>query len=244
MPDQKQKANPPYGAFKTFLGFIAMLKEKGVPAQIDASVLPSSLSGSAQSQLRTGLRFLGLTNDGGETSPALKSLVAAYGSDNWQAALRPIVVAGYSQIIEAMNLENATLGQLATAFRERGEVRGASVLRKSIRFYLDALKAVDIKHSSHLARGLSKAAGDRPERKNGKSTPKLGQPDDPEEPEPENPGVATPKEHEARAFHLPGRKPVVLSVPTDLRAQEWDLIDSMMRGYIALHSAHNKETAS
>ena len=50
---------PPYISFSGFTSFIARLKGSAIPSRIDRSLL-SNMSGDAQAQLRSGLRFLRL----------------------------------------------------------------------------------------------------------------------------------------------------------------------------------------
>ena len=88
--DGDSRPGPAYVAYPSLQTFLSQLKEHGVPSQIDRSVM-TSFSGGTQSHLAATLRFLRLTNGSGAPSPAMRSLVEAVGTDQWGAALKPVI---------------------------------------------------------------------------------------------------------------------------------------------------------
>src|SRR5207245_1879298 len=146
---------PPYVPWPTFVGFIERLSKTAIPTQVDSSVM-TGMSGSAQSALRSGMRFLQLIEGNGIVTKRLRDLVAAYGGDHWKDTLGEMLANAYAMFLGDVDLENATMQQLAERFRVAGHVDG-SVLRKAIRFYLSGLDETGGGYSPFLTnRGVVK----------------------------------------------------------------------------------------
>jgi len=226
---------PPYPPWATFRGFFTTLKSTAIPPQIDSSVM-SKMSGSAQQQVRAALAFFGLIDTAGNVQPAMKDLVHL--SDDpiaWKVEWEQVFFPAYSQIINGLDIDIATLKQLADRFREHGGVSG-SVLRKSLRFYLDALTATGCSFSPHFkTRGLSAIAGDRQIKR---AAPAKG---------PAKSGaVSNSNAHQQSVMEraavdpntilvqLPGRGALAIPMPPDLSSEEWTFIDAHIKAYMAL----------
>lgn len=125
---------PPYGvSWDTFLNAIKKMEGENLPNRIDRSYL-SSLSGNVQTYLMAAFRGLGLTEETGEPTEALKNLAA---DETGRSALMGVLMyTHYGPVVE-LGRTNATqleLEELWTkSFDQRGETR-----RKAIRFYLAA----------------------------------------------------------------------------------------------------------
>jgi hypothetical protein len=148
--DQQENTRlaPPYISWQTFEAFLDRIKGTVTPTRIDSSVL-KHLSGTAQSQLQSGLKFLNLVQADSTTTPAFKELVAAYKSPKWKEQLGRVLQDAYSPLIGPLDIKTATPGQLKERFREAGGVEGETV-EKCIRFLLIAFKQADIPFSPHL----------------------------------------------------------------------------------------------
>jgi hypothetical protein len=141
--DEKQLA-PPYVSFKTFESLIDALSH-GVPTHIDRSVMPS-FAGGVQAQLLLALRFLGLTDENGETKATLQAL--AEQKDDRQRIMGELLRERYAPIFSALDLMRTTPMQLEDAFRKFG-ISGET-LDKSVRFFLSAVESAGISVSPLL----------------------------------------------------------------------------------------------
>lgn len=141
--------SPAYVSWKTFTNFLGKLKETAVPPTLDSSVM-KNLSGSSQSQLRTAMRFLGLTRDDDSTTDLLETAVEAYGTDRWAEVFGDLIHAQYAPVIQGLNLDSGTAQQLEARFRDGSKLSG-DTLAKAVRFYLNALEGTGQKYSPHFA---------------------------------------------------------------------------------------------
>jgi len=139
----------PYIPWKSFDNFVATLKSTHAPDVIDGGVMPATMSGGLQRQIRAALKFLGLTNGTGKVSDRFNDLIEAHGTPQWSIAVKECVLDSYSTIVGDLVIEKATAGQLDAKFKATGA--SGQVLDKAIRFYLHALKAAGIKYSSYLS---------------------------------------------------------------------------------------------
>jgi hypothetical protein len=139
---------PPYLPWPTFTAFIEKLSKTAVPNRIDASLI-KNLSGTAQGQLLTALKFLALTNGNGAVTDKLRTLVKAYATADWANTLSESFMEAYQEVIGTLDLDTATPGELKERFREIGQIEGDTV-EKAMRFYLNALKDAGISYSPHL----------------------------------------------------------------------------------------------
>lgn len=146
--DTQEKKQPvPYISWKTFTSFISNIHGK-LPAQIDPTVL-RNMSGTAQSQLLSALRFLDLIDADGTTKDSLKKLADSYDGERWKPELRNLISHAYGRVINGLNIATATPGMLRERFRTNGNVEGGTI-DSALRFYLNALNEADIPFSPHL----------------------------------------------------------------------------------------------
>jgi hypothetical protein len=148
--------SPPYVPFDTLKGFIETLSKTAVPPRVDRSIMPT-LSGGAQNQLISALKFLKLIGSSGEVSEPLRSLVKTFGTDQWRTELSDVISAAYGDITNGLDLDTASSKQLVDHFRDRGKVDG-QMLDKSVRFYIKALKESEVTYSPHFNTRQSNSA--------------------------------------------------------------------------------------
>lgn len=152
--EQKIGGAAVYVPWATFSNALVQLAQ-GIPNRIDRSVFQGQ-SGSVQSQLLAGLRFLGLINDGGRPLPALYT-VAVTDEAERKVALRKIIEEKYSALI-ALDLTKTTPHEFAERMGASYGVSG-DTREKAIRFFLAAASYVGIPVSSYLSRDKSPKAG-------------------------------------------------------------------------------------
>ncbi len=221
--------SPPYVPFKTLDGFVSLMRSKGLPHQIDRSVMPK-MSGIMQKQLLQALRFLGLVNESDEVTDAMKQLVGATEPDAIRKKFATIVESSYARILGGVNVASATYKQLADRFRDEGKVDG-DTLTKSIRFYLKALSSAGLAHSSHLLMRQKRTTtakksltGQRP-KGSGTATE--------EELEDDELDDGAESKHSAGAMRIPlyfpGKSTGSITVPDSLSSEDCDMIDAILR---------------
>ena len=236
MTDEKaDTANTvPYASWLTFKRFVGELAKKSMPNRIDHTVM-SGKSGGTQSTLRGALRFLELTDGDLTPTEEFRGLVAAYDKGSqWEEVLRPIVMKAYARIVDGLDLKRGTAHQLAECFRKRGKVSG-NTLTMAVRFYLNALDDADIERSPYFAApkrpARKKQAKAPPQEKNSSSALPASPAEETTVPGAKEAATDWP----SHPFHIPTRsQPVIVTAPKDLTEQEWVLIDTFMRGMIAL----------
>lgn len=112
-----------------------------VPGKVDASLF-KGMSGSAISQVRGALRFLGLVDEAHVPRPEFSEFGRAILSEAPSSDVTALVQRAYSPITGKLEA-NATQSQLLQAFRDHGGVSGDTVI-KAARFYLTAARHVGI----------------------------------------------------------------------------------------------------
>lgn len=140
-------AKPCYAPYTTFVNTLRKFKDTSVPTQIDSSVL-SNQSGSMASAVKKTFEFLGATESNGATTETLERLVSAVDTPHWKSTLTEIISDSYQPVVNGVDLDNGTAQQLHQAFGDTG-ISGTT-LRKSIRFYLDALDDAGLQRSPHF----------------------------------------------------------------------------------------------
>lgn len=148
MNDKASKTEaPPYVSYASFRNFIKGLKETGVPARIDKSIM-TTMAGSTQYALITALKWLRLTDDGGMPTARLDELVAADDKE-YNSVLKQVVTERYSFVNDAsFPLGKATGSQVEGKFREYG-IEGSTVTR-SMAFFILACKDAGIGLGPHV----------------------------------------------------------------------------------------------
>ena len=141
-------AMPPYVPFRTFKTHLADLKEHGVPGRIDSDVL-KKMPGSTARQLKTGLRFLGLTDGDDRPTDHLRKLVSTVNTEQWTGALAGLLAAQYGQFLSGINLAHATPSQFREHFRAAYKPAD-EMARKSEAFFLQAAQEAGIEISKRI----------------------------------------------------------------------------------------------
>jgi len=141
---------PPYTSFRTFKTFVEDLREEGVPARIDRSVL-TRFSGAVGTQLMHALRFLGLIDGPGQPTPRLKGLVNAHGEERWRETFLEVLRQEYAPMF-AIDLEAATPSQFNEAFRKAFPAADA-VVQKCVTFFLYAAGDAGVTVSGRVLKG-------------------------------------------------------------------------------------------
>ncbi|MDD1677963.1 MAG: DUF5343 domain-containing protein [Methanomicrobiales archaeon] len=146
--DQKANRTPPYISYSTFRTMVGNLKEHGVPAQMDSSVL-GNFSGTVKTQLLTAMRFLDLIEQGGKTGSKLNGLAEAFQTPQWGPTLAAVLRESYKPIV-AHDLKTATPHMIDRAFRDEYGAADA-VQKKCVTFFLHAAKDAAMGLSTHLS---------------------------------------------------------------------------------------------
>jgi hypothetical protein len=167
-PSKTERTTPAYIPWKTFISYVASLKNTTVPHTLDSTVRPSSMAGGLWRQLTSSLQFLGLIDHAKVTSDALAKLVKASGTSDWKKAVVDHVLPAYAAITEGVPIDRASSGQLEKGFRTVGGVDG-QMLDKAVRFYLHALKDAGVRYSDHLAMRKDRGGPKKPRQTKPKS---------------------------------------------------------------------------
>ncbi len=138
---------PPYCSFQSVKTLLGSLKEHGLPGRIDRTLL-TNFSGSVAKQVLSALRFLRLTDAEGNTTPALRNAVDAFGTEAWSEVLSRIIRDAYSPIFD-IDLDAATPGQFNRQFAKTYPSKDA-VLRKCVVFFLNAATEAQIPISQYI----------------------------------------------------------------------------------------------
>lgn len=140
---------PPYVTYATFTNFLRSQKEKGLPSQVDKSVL-KNLSGGAQSALMASLRWLGLIDVNGVPTKALEGLVEASDTEAYKDTLRRVLEESQYNLLANpdFDISRATAQQLEGKLKEFGG-QGSTVL-KSMAFFISAAKDAGVNLSPHI----------------------------------------------------------------------------------------------
>jgi len=158
-------AKPPYLSFTTLTNFLNGFRESGIPTRIDKSIMPGQ-SGSTQSYLLSALEFFGLMDaKSGTPTEDLEKLVTAEG-DAHKAKWKALFLRGYGPVINGLDLQRATAGQLLENFKQYQY--GGDTLRKCHVFFVAVADAAGVPLANHL-RIVSRVAAVRksPKRTNG-----------------------------------------------------------------------------
>lgn len=219
---QEIRATPPYVSFKTLLTYVDDLKGKDhLPSQIDRSVMPK-MSGITQNQVLSALRFLGLVDEDDKVT-GLQALVDARGTQKFSEVFADFIRQAYVEIIGTTDIESATQKQLRDSFRERGNVEG-DTLDKAVRFYLKALKAADMKFSSHLSLRQSRGVRRSSLSKQVKQTVHEQKGGEIKQNPPLSGTIIIP-------LHFPSKQTGSITFPEDLDEADCEMIDTIIRAY-------------
>lgn len=217
-------ARPPYGPWNTFENWLKEQRSHEVPPVRVDNTLLRHLSGSAQSQLRGALRFFELVSGENDlVTDRGRQVIASTGDkDQLKAMWAEIVPRAYESILEGVDLEAGTKGQLAEAFRDKGGLTG-SVNDKALRFFLSAMENAGIQLSPHF-----QPTKTRTSTSNGQSKPRKARK------RKVNPQGGTPENMQEILCSMPGGRSVKIWLPEDLTPGEEKFIVTYLNGYFEL----------
>lgn len=159
---EKKAATPPYVAYKTLSNFLDRFKQ-GIPGRIDRGLM-GSMSGAAQSQVTTALRFLGMISENNIPNPIMKRYVSGEESDR-KAALREMIESAYPFIFKSsFDLSTATAHMLRENFAANTSATGETISR-CIAFLKDAATDAGIVVSPYILQKGARAGGSGARRK-------------------------------------------------------------------------------
>jgi hypothetical protein len=145
------KGAPVYLSFKTFQSAVQSLRTHGLPDKLDRTAWQSR-SGSEQSQIISGFKFLRLIDENELTQPSLRKLAdTVENSKEEKQVLGDILRDRYDGVF-ALNLKTATPLQLADVIGAYGATR--STRDRAVRFFIKAASYCDVEMSPRLTRGL------------------------------------------------------------------------------------------
>ena len=143
----EKKLIPPYLPYKTLDNFIERLKI-GMPSRIDRSLM-GTLSGAAQTQILTTLKFLKLITGNGTPTDNLSKLASASDETEKQRILKNLLESAYPLLFQDhIDLEKVTPHQLNEFFTQMGTSGGTT--QKSIAFFLAMAQDAGLKISPHI----------------------------------------------------------------------------------------------
>lgn len=156
-------ASAPYMSYRGFKGYLERFSEpNGLPARLDKSYF-NGASGSLVAQVRGTLKYFDLIDEAYAPTEMLREVIAASETDQ-RDFLKMIFEEKYA---DALGLDtNATAGQLAEVFRERG-LSGATVA-KAISFFLTMAEDVGVEVSSHFRTGRAVSSSSTPRKRTAK----------------------------------------------------------------------------
>ncbi len=162
MESEKKAATPPYAAYKTVKNFLEKFKQ-GVPGRIDRDLM-GTMSGAAQSQVTTALRYLGFISDNNLPLEPMKAFVVAEG-DNRKALLKAALYKAYPYLFgEEFDISSATASQLRETIEAKTSASGETVDR-CIAFLKDAAQDAGIAVSKYITQ--KKPRSGSPKKRNG-----------------------------------------------------------------------------
>lgn len=157
-------AAAPYMPGRTFTNMFEKYATDGLPDVFDISFF-GNISGSTIAQTRSTMRYFDLIDDQYAPTQMMRDLVDA-DDETRKGMLKLMVEEKYSDALALS--QNATSGQLAKVFNERG-LTGATV-DKAISFYLHMLDYLGIPYSGHFKKRRPSSNGGAARRR--KATPK------------------------------------------------------------------------
>jgi hypothetical protein len=153
---EKKSATPPYVAYKTLSNFLDRFKQ-GLPGRIDRGLM-GSMSGAAQSQVTTALRFLGMISENNIPNPIMKRYVSGEETER-RAALREMLEKSYPFIFQGdFDISTATAQMLRENFAANTSATGETISR-CIAFLKDAAADAGISVSQFITQKSARSGG-------------------------------------------------------------------------------------
>ncbi len=149
-PDKDTRVSAVYVGWNTFNNGMNRLVQ-AMPNRIDKTVF-TGLAGGVQSQLLTGMRFLGLITKDGKPTDALRAF-AVRDEPERKKQLAKILKDSYPALFD-LDLSKTTEGELRDQMSASYGVAGATTDR-ALRFFIAAAKFAEIHISSHVKVGAA-----------------------------------------------------------------------------------------
>lgn len=164
-PIEKKAPVPPYVAYKTLKNFLERFKQV-LPARIDRGLM-GSMSGAAQSQVITAMRYLGMISENGIPTPALREYVSGQEEER-KAALFKMLMGAYPFLFDTDPDPSANAFHISTAtaqfLRETMEANTTATgetLGRCIAFVKDAALDAGFNVSRYILQKKMRASGPR-----------------------------------------------------------------------------------
>jgi Family of unknown function (DUF5343) len=154
------KVTPAYLAYETVRNFVASLHSTAMPDHIGKGLMPN-LSGGTKSHMLAALRFLNLIETDGTPTEGMRRLVMSFGGDQWSSSLGDVLNAAYAPILDGLSVASTTDEKLLKAFKDKTSLDG-SVLRRSVRFFIKAMRDAKVTLSPHLGKRRPRRFGSKP----------------------------------------------------------------------------------
>lgn len=157
---EKKKAAPPYVAYKTLKNFLEKFKQ-AIPARIDRGLM-GSMSGAAQSQVTTAMRYLGMISENGLPTKALHEY-ASGDEHKRKEALFGMLMSSYPFVFgnpEIFSMKTATALQLREAFEANTTATGET-LGRCIAFLKEAALDAGVQVSPYILQKKARTPGAR-----------------------------------------------------------------------------------
>ena len=153
---EKKAAAPPYVAYKTLANFLDRFKQ-GLPGRIDRGLM-ASMSGAAQSQVTTALRYLGMISENNIPQPIMRQYVTGE-EEVRRTALRDMLKKSYPFIFdENFDIATATAHMLREAFVANTTASGETIGR-CIAFFKDAAIDAGLPISQFIMQKSARSGG-------------------------------------------------------------------------------------
>jgi len=148
MEATEKKTVPPYVAYTTLSNFIDRFKQ-GLPSRIDRGLM-GSMSGAAQSQVITAMRYLGMISENGLPTQLMKQYATGDEGER-KNALGKMLVASYPFLFDTdtFNISFATGQQLREALEANTTATGET-LDRCMSFVKDAAREAGFTVSPYI----------------------------------------------------------------------------------------------
>lgn len=169
----KKAATPPYVAYKTLSNFLERFQQ-GLPGRIDRGLM-GSMSGAAQSQVTTALRFLGMISENNIPQPIMRRYVDGDAGER-KAALREMLQKSYPFIFQDdFDISTATAHMLRENFALNTSATGETISR-CISFLKEAAADAGIVVSPYILQKSARSGGAGKKRSTVKKTSQVKEP--------------------------------------------------------------------
>jgi hypothetical protein len=159
-PVEKKKPAPPYVAYKTLKNFLEKFNQ-GLPARIDRGLM-GSMSGAAQSQVNTALRYLGMISENGIPTQYMRRYVSGQEEEK-KKALVEMLMGAYPFLFDtgtepdSFHISTAT-AQLLRETMEANTTATGETLGRCIAFVKDAALDAGFKVSPYILQKKSRSS--------------------------------------------------------------------------------------